>query len=727
MNEQLLNQILAESNNTSTNIGAIKDLIQEKFKQDLLDRNKNRNNNGNNNNNNGNNGNGDGGGLGDNNSSNRRNRNQRRQEQNINQLGLVIRGTLSELTTFGKFQMGNTASVNNSVNMLSTSVSNIAGLMSNIPVIGNLAMPIQMVTSAATTFYNMVQERAKTFTDFTESGLYLAKGVTGLSTSARNTQLSLDELSPILMQNSVGLNALNGAYEDGIDRFTQLTKRVTEAQLSTSMYAISQKKIIEIAARQMKMEKMRGSMEYLKSIDNQQRTESFIRTLVSMTNIMGRSIDEILNKKEQDQIKPSMITYGTNLENRVGKSEEERNNITDALSTVSASSNMGSTMVDEIMSVLNTGKLTDSMKINSDILMPYINEIQDYITKNNINDPDKLIQYLNSKMGSMAKDKDLMDRLLRQQTYYSMSPEYSTEYQAISKFITDINSVDFKSYQKAQNAPAQDVTQDNAVKLNTKLNEQISKYGNWWDEQWERINKAVSRNIKQNTSFMEDTYNIITDPEINGLNLISAGIDKLNKMYGGKYSKDIDEINEKINNSIQNRTVLKDTKILESAIPLYGYATQAYDYFFSDDESEKNETPTTSNKINTNTNNNTNTNTNTTKPTSITSNKVPVSNINAPSNRPVRIEEPKTDEKPDNKQNTQISNPALINTNSNPMLNNQVALANNPVYIASVIEQLNTNFQKMQSQQEETKNTTNNMLNVLKSIDNNTQQERNLN
>src|SRR5699024_515735 len=115
---------------------------------------------------------------------------------------------------------------------------------------------------------------------------------------------------------------------------------------------------------------------------------------------------EILNKKEQDQIKPSMITYGTNLENRVGKSEEERNNITDALSTVSASSNMGSTMVDEIMSVLNTGKLTDSMKINSDILMPYINEIQDYITKNNINDPDKLIQYLNSKMGSMAKDKD---------------------------------------------------------------------------------------------------------------------------------------------------------------------------------------------------------------------------------------------------------------------------------------------------------------------------------
>lgn len=191
---------------------------------------------------------------------------------------------------------GTSANVLGSLGQSAIGVSSALGKA--IPVVGGVTTAFNMVAQAGMKVYDYMNAQLEMYTQLNSSGLTLATGMSTLERASAKGLMGNAEFGQALQKNADVLAIMEGTYGNGVENFGQLMNSVQKLQNINGMYGVSQQQLADLASRNFKYQKLYGSQESLRNMNQAQSTESFVRQMTELSKSVGKSVDQLLGSFE---------------------------------------------------------------------------------------------------------------------------------------------------------------------------------------------------------------------------------------------------------------------------------------------------------------------------------------------------------------------------------------------------------------------------------------------
>lgn len=191
---------------------------------------------------------------------------------------------------------GTSANVLGSLGQSAMGVSSALGKA--IPAIGGVTTAFNMIVDAGMKVYEYMNAQLEMYTQLNSAGITLATGMSTLERASAKGLMSNAEFGQALQKNADVLAMMEGTYGHGVENFGQLMNSVQKLQNVNGMYGVSQQQLADLTARNFKYQKLYGSQESLRNMDQSQSTELFVRQMTELSKSVGKSVDQLLGSFE---------------------------------------------------------------------------------------------------------------------------------------------------------------------------------------------------------------------------------------------------------------------------------------------------------------------------------------------------------------------------------------------------------------------------------------------
>lgn len=428
--DYLLQQLVNQTKDNNDSLTAIRELLAENIKNDKKKSGSNSKKNG----------------SSSSSSSNRGTRGSA-QADDGKAFGKLFKSLSSEVSNVSKTMMNSSANVSTVVNSLGVSASSFAGSLAMMPgPIGAAAAAFKLVTGAGLAVYNALNAQLEVYTRINSAGVALAEGYGSVLKGAGAAMLSVDQFSEAVSVHAQAVNQLGALYGDGTMAFANLLGNVQLAQKELGLYGISQKTLIDLTARNIKVQKLLGGKELLQRANQERSTEQFIKTITTFSKAMGESVDSLLNKTSSLDDSLDAKSIAISLEHVGGLTSDAA--ATAAKNIVEASAAMGDfgpKLLSIVNSKITTGALPD------DILAPELFDLSNYVS-----------ELVRSGTSSVDLQRKIMEYTKKNKSELEMELYYQqqrgSEGAAAAAALKELLAAESR-FNAAQNNPADKLTQ----------------------------------------------------------------------------------------------------------------------------------------------------------------------------------------------------------------------------------------------------------------------------
>lgn len=318
------------------------------------------------------------------------------------------------------------------INSVGQAASSAADSLQSIPnPVAQAAGMFLRVVSTGSKLYDYLEGQLKLYQDLNNAGLSLQTGIFGVKSSAADAHLSLDGLSKVLMSNTDSFAAMDDMYGDGIQHFGNLVNTVTMAQKQIGAYGLSQQQIANITAKNFKLDKLYGSNSQMRDLQEQQSSQSYIRTLLDMSKVLGTSVDTLLKKNEAFSESYEGFAIDTVLDRLLPPDLSKKTS--KEFGVFTAGLGEAGENIQHIMSeYLTTGRLPKDVGQWGRSLMPFFDNMYKAIKSGNFNPKDfeKELKRLSKDPSQLAAMQD--DIQAAQQTSNAAGAKILTSFRNVS-------------------------------------------------------------------------------------------------------------------------------------------------------------------------------------------------------------------------------------------------------------------------------------------------------
>lgn len=238
----------------------------------------------------------------------------------------------------GSTILGNNATSANVLGSLGQSAMGVSSALGKaIPAIGGVTAAFNLVVDAGMKVYDYMNAQLQMYTQLNSSGLSLATGMSTLERASAKSLMSNAQFGEALQKNADVLAAMEGTYGNGVEHFGDLMNSVQKLQNVNGMYGVSQEQLADLAARNFKYQKLYGSQESLRNMNQAQSTEQFVRQMTELSKSVGKSVDQLLGSFEGMTNSFDSQATARALTRFWGKSEDDAAAMNKEMNTVFAS------------------------------------------------------------------------------------------------------------------------------------------------------------------------------------------------------------------------------------------------------------------------------------------------------------------------------------------------------------------------------------------------------
>ena len=199
----------------------------------------------------------------------------------------------------GSTILGNNATSANVLGSLGQSAMGVSSALGKaIPVIGGVTTAFNMVVGAGMKVYEYLNAQLEMYNQLNSAGLTLATGMSTLERASAKGLMSNAEFGQALQKNADVLAMMEGTYGKGVENFGALMNSVQKLQYINGMYGVSQQQLADLTARNFKYQKLYGSQENLRNMNQAQSTDQFVRQMTELSKSVGKSVDQMLGSFE---------------------------------------------------------------------------------------------------------------------------------------------------------------------------------------------------------------------------------------------------------------------------------------------------------------------------------------------------------------------------------------------------------------------------------------------
>lgn len=199
----------------------------------------------------------------------------------------------------GSTILGNNATSANVLGSLGQSAMGVSSALGKaIPVIGGVTTAFNAIVDVGMKVYDYMNAQLQMYTQLNSAGLTLATGMSTLERGSAKSLMSNAQFGEALQKNADVLAMLEGTYGKGVENFGDLLNSVQKLQNVNGMYGVSQEQLADLAARNFKYQKLYGSQESLRNMNQAQSTEHFVRQMTELSKSVGKSVDQLLGSFE---------------------------------------------------------------------------------------------------------------------------------------------------------------------------------------------------------------------------------------------------------------------------------------------------------------------------------------------------------------------------------------------------------------------------------------------
>lgn len=246
----------------------------------------------------------------------------------------TLQGEMSSLT---RFSLGNTATVENTVRTLGTSIGSVSKAMVGLGgPIGMVGAGFLKIAEVGLQVYEYLNQQLKMYNDLNSSGVTLANGMNSLRRGSSTAFMSVEEFSAAVKNNTQSMVVLEDQYGDGVVQFGNLVKSVQLAQNELGLYGLSQAQIADITAKNIKIQKLYSGAAHIREMNEAASTTKFITDLTYLSRAMGTSIEELISKTASTMEGADFGQIQSSLTSLQGIPAELASEMTKTMSTVFA-------------------------------------------------------------------------------------------------------------------------------------------------------------------------------------------------------------------------------------------------------------------------------------------------------------------------------------------------------------------------------------------------------
>lgn len=199
----------------------------------------------------------------------------------------------------GSTILGNNGTSANVLGSLGQSAMGVSSALGKaIPVIGGVTTAFNMVVGAGMKVYEYMNAQLEMYNQLNSAGLTLATGMSTLERASAKGLMSNAEFGQALQKNADVLAMMEGTYGNGVENFGALMNSVQKLQYATGMYGVSQQQLADLTARNFKYQKLYGSQEAVRNMNQTQSTDQFVRQMTELSKSVGKSVDQLLGSFE---------------------------------------------------------------------------------------------------------------------------------------------------------------------------------------------------------------------------------------------------------------------------------------------------------------------------------------------------------------------------------------------------------------------------------------------
>lgn len=199
----------------------------------------------------------------------------------------------------GSTILGNNGTSANVLGSLGQSAMGVSSALGKaIPAIGGVTTAFNLVVEAGMKVYDYMNAQLSMYNDLNSSGLSLATGMSTLERASAKGLMSNAEFGQALKKNADVLATMEGTYGNGVEQFGNLLNTVQKLQYVNGMYGVSQEQLADLAARNFKYQKLYGSQEALRNMNQAQSTDLFVRQMTELSKSVGKSVEQLLGSFE---------------------------------------------------------------------------------------------------------------------------------------------------------------------------------------------------------------------------------------------------------------------------------------------------------------------------------------------------------------------------------------------------------------------------------------------
>jgi|AGFS01.1.fsa_nt_gi hypothetical protein len=211
--------------------------------------------------------------------------------------GKFFKQMFGEMKNISRTALGNSASAANVVGSLGTSVGALGSSLKMIPgPVGAAATAFTAIVDVGMKVYDYMNQQLDMYNQLNSAGLTLRDGMISARLASGKSYMSLNEFNAALQQNSQSIAAMDGQYGDGVSSFANLLGSVQDLQQANGIYGVSQQQLADITAKNFKYQKLYGTQESLRSINQASSTAEFVNQMTYLSKSVGKSVDELLGK-----------------------------------------------------------------------------------------------------------------------------------------------------------------------------------------------------------------------------------------------------------------------------------------------------------------------------------------------------------------------------------------------------------------------------------------------
>lgn len=311
-----------------------------------------------------------------------------------NPFGAMFKGLFSEVQSAGSTMLSSANNVSNVVNSLGTSAINVAGTLGKaIPVLSGVTTAFTLVAQAGMAVYNYLNAQLDMYNKISGAGVNLANGMTSFRKNAASAYMSLDDFSNSVTKNSQSVMILNSLYGDGVGHFGELLGSVQKAQDQLGLYGVSQQTLTDLAARNIKFQKIYNANQAANDLKQSNSTVNFVQSMVTLSKTVGESVDTLLSKVQDldKNINTRQITVG--LRNRFNYDESLAADVTKAMNGAFAGFGGAAKTLQEMFGYRNTfgGGVPEEL---NNYMTQQITDLQDEIAARGTTDSDVIRKQL---------------------------------------------------------------------------------------------------------------------------------------------------------------------------------------------------------------------------------------------------------------------------------------------------------------------------------------------